>query len=382
MKKFLKDNKKIVIRISILITLLVALLTLNIFQNNTQICEWWTRTISRFYQTGIGFMFKYIPFSMMEILVIVLVIYAIYLLVRLIIYLVKKKWISALNNGLLMGILALSMVVGYVATTSLAYYRSEVPIPLYEEKVDKSKFNEVVKYFLDDFNYCSSTLEYDENGEVKMPYNYHELSKRISKEYEKLNDPYFSSFTSNPKPMLSSFLYVQFQITGMYSGLTGEVNFDTFMTHAEYPFTFAHEIAHSKGVMRENDAQLVAAYICLNSDDDFIRYSGYIYTFASLMNLCSYTGNKGDYQLMYSLMKEDIKLNYNYINKYWKEHDLLEKIGTFFNDLYLKIFGSESTDDYKDPPIVIDPGTNEIVSFSRYQKLYFQKYINDGNNLK
>lgn len=382
MKNWIKSNFVIFRRIIIILVLSFLLILLTIFQNSPDICEWWTRTFSRFFQTGIGFIIKWIPFSIVELCVLFLIGFGIYLIVRIIIDLCKKRWTFAAKKGLLIGIISLSIVVTYVSTTSLAYYRKEMPITLYEEKVDKSKFAEVTQYFLDDFNACSSSLTYEENGEVIMPYDTRTLFNNLAKEYEKLDDPYFSSFTTNPKPLLTSFLYREFQITGVYTGPTGEVNYNAFMTNGEFPFTLAHELAHSKGVMRENDAQLLAAYICLNSDDTFIRYSGYLYTFASFLNIMRYTGNKDDYSNMSRQLNEEIFANFDYINEYWAKHNLLETIGEFFNNLYLNIFGSESTEDYDDTPTIVDPGTQEITSFSRYQKLYFQKYIDEGYSLK
>ena len=382
MKKWIKENFNIFSKVILLISIIFILIVLSLFQLNPNICEWLTRTISRFYQTGIGFIFKYIPFSIIELISIALIIFGIVLIIQIIKTLVKKQYKIALNKSLIMSNIILSIVTGYVATTSLAYYRLPIPIPLYNEHVEKEKFNGVVQYFLDDYNYCSSQLEYYENGEVKMPYSRQQLANNIINQYSKIKTPYLSSFTTNPKAMLTSFLYVEFQITGVYSGLTGEVNYDYYMTNGEYPFTFAHEIAHSKGVMRENDAQLLAAYICLNSSDIYLRYSAYLYTFTSLLSLTKYTGNKDDYKNMVQQMDESIIKNYDYISKYWKEHDILGDFGEFFNNLYLKLFGGESTDSYDDTPVVVDPSTNEIKSFSRYQKLYFQRYVDLGNNLK
>lgn len=361
--------------------LIVFLIVLGIFQNDPNICEWWTRNIARGYQTFVGTIFKYLPFSFIEILILSAIGLLIFLIIRIIIDLTKKGFFKALDKLMIIAVSVLGLVTTYVMTTSLAYYRAELPIQLYEEKVDKTKFNSIVQYFLDDFNTCSQNLEYYESGEVKMPYSPNELARKIAYEYSKIKDPYFSSFTTNPKPLLTSFLFVQFQITGVYVGISGEVNYDAFMTKSEYPFTFAHELAHSKGVMRENDAQLVAAYICLNSEDDFIRYSGYMYTFTSLLSLCRYTGNKDDYNNMRKQMDEDILKNYSYISKYWEKNDLLSHIGEFFNNLYLKLFGSESTESYDDTPIIVNPGTNEITSFSRYQKLYFQTFLNKNGNI-
>lgn len=376
MKKFIKEHLTIVIRLALIVVLLILLIILTILQNNMAFCEWWTTTISRGYQTAVGAIFKYVPFSMTEIFFVSLVVFTIFLIVTLIIDFVKKRYKAGVSKISTLGLIYVGFIFTYVASTSLAYYRAPLNLNLYEEKVDKSEFREIIEYFLNDFNKCAESLSFSDDGAVVMPYSNKQLSKQIEKEYAKLNDPYFSSFTTYSKPMLSSFIYVEFQITGVYFGVLGESNYDLYMTSAEYPFTFAHEIAHSKGVMRENDAQMMAAYICLNSDDLYLRYSGYIYTFNSLLSLARYTGVKDDYKQLYNMINKDILNNYTQINKHWNDHDFLGDFAEFWNDLYLKIFGSESTDEYQDPPAVVDPETMEITSFSNYQKLYFSVYYN------
>lgn len=379
MRSFIKNHLSISIRIGIIIFLLIFLIVLSILQNNSVFCEWWTTSISRFYQTGLGFIFKYIPISFTEIFFASLVIITIFLIVTIIIDFVKKRIINGISKIITTALIYVSFIFTYVATTSLAYYREPLPIDLYEEKVDKSLFRPIIEYFLDDFNYCASQLEFKDNGEPIMPYDFSTLNRVIEKEYSKIDDPYFSSFTTYLKPMLTSFVYVEFQITGVYFGVLGEGNFNTLSTVAEFPFTFAHEIAHSKGVMRENDAQMMGAYICLNSEDTYLRYSGYIYTFNSLLSLAHYTGNSNDYRELYNMIDKNILNNYKQISAYWNEHDILRDFAEFWNDLYLKLFGSESTDEYEDTPPVVDPGTQEITSFSRYQKLYFSAYFSKND---
>jgi hypothetical protein len=375
MKKLIKNNLSIFIRLIILIVLIGFIITFTLLQTNTDFAEWWTRNISRFYQFIVGISVKHLSFSVTEIFFLLLVIGTVILLVTLIFDFVKKRINAGISKITTISLIYLSLVFVYIASTSLAYYRAPLAIDLYEEKVDKSEFYNIIKYYLDDFNKCSENLSYDDNGALIMPYSSDKLNENLEKEYEKLTNPYFSSFTTYCKPMLSSFLYVEFQITGVTFGVLGEANYDVYMTSAEYPFTFAHEMAHAKGVMRENDAQMVAAYICLNSEDYFIRYSGYIYTFNSLMNLARYTGNKGDYSELYNQINHNILNNYKQISDYWDKHDFLSDFAEFWNNLYLNIFGSDTTDSYQDPPAVVDPDTQEITKFSNYQKLYFEQYF-------
>ena len=160
-----KNRRLPIIKFIVSGALIVFLIVLGIFQNNPNICEWWTRNISRGYQTFVGAIFKYLPFSFIEILILSAIGLLIFLIIRIIIDLTKKGFFKALDKLMIIAVSVLGLATTYVMTTSLAYYRAELPIELYEEKVDKTKFNSIVQYFLDDFNSCSQNLEYYESGE-------------------------------------------------------------------------------------------------------------------------------------------------------------------------------------------------------------------------
>ena len=184
MKKLIKENKSIFVRLVIIVSLIIFLIILGIFQNNPLICEWWTRNISRFFQTSAGFLFKYIPFSITELFVLSLIGVTIWFIVWTIISLVKKRKKFALSRAIDITLIYVTFIFSYVSTTSLAYYREELQIPLYEEKVEKSEFVPIISYFLDDYNYCCSTLSYNEDGSLIMPYSASKLSRIIEEEYK------------------------------------------------------------------------------------------------------------------------------------------------------------------------------------------------------
>ena len=46
----------------------------------------------------------------------------------------------------------------------------------------------------------------------------------------------------------------------------------------------AHEMAHQRGIAREDEANFVAFLVCMESDDEYIRYS-------ALTNMLQYMGN-------------------------------------------------------------------------------------------
>ncbi|HVF49889.1 MAG TPA: DUF3810 domain-containing protein [Pyrinomonadaceae bacterium] len=79
-----------------------------------------------------------------------------------------------------------------------------------------------------------------------------------------------------PKPVYFSGLMSRMQVSGIYSPLTGEPNFNAQMPDADLPFTIAHEIAHQRGFAREDEASFVAFVACTASPHPYVRYSAYL----------------------------------------------------------------------------------------------------------
>jgi hypothetical protein len=65
-------------------------------------------------------------------------------------------------------------------------------------------------------------------------------------------------------------------ISGIYMPFVGESNIDNGLHHWEKPFSMAHEMAHGYGWTEEATANFIAYLACIQSDDAFIRYSGYL----------------------------------------------------------------------------------------------------------
>lgn len=372
--KTLKKLTSIFIRLGLILLIVILLVVFNQLRKNSDIANAWSDSFARGYQTFFGKISALVPFSLMECLIIALVVFTIITIVLFIIDFVKLKWIKGVSKILTAVLIYLLVGLSYQVSCEFNYSRDEVPLDYYDGELIKSDYKKIVNYFLDDFNYCSSKLTYLENGEVVSPYSLDEVNRIALEEYKKLDDPYFYDRSVKAKPMFLSFLYREFQITGVYFAPFGEVNINTMATNGEIAFNVCHELAHSKGVMRENDAQNVAAFITLNSDDYFFRYSGYINTFSSIFSIINYTGDSNDKAEASSKIDSNITRNLSYINKYWSGHDLLGKVGNWINNLYIKMLGGSGTTDYNDTPITINPSTNEITSLSNYQKLYFAKY--------
>ena len=374
----MKKYKGITIKAILIVLLVIFTVILAILKTNSDICEVWTRGFARVYQSSIGMLFKWIPFSLTEVLVVTIVIVGIILLVQFIRRLVQRKYSEGINKMLIILLIVSSVIALYQATAEMAYNRHSQPIQVYEEKVEKTEFRKINDYFIKDMNEVSKDLQFEENGDLICPYSISEMNDLLAEEFKRLDndyDGYFTSFTTRAKPMVSSFIYRELHITGVTFMPTTEGNINYLNVNALKPITFAHEILHTKGVMKEEDADFIALYLMLTSNNSYFRYSGYYFSLSSLNYLASLTGVETDYEEVINSLNINYKNNRAYGSQYWKEHNAFADFGNWINDLYLKISGEkEGTDSYNDTPTHVDPDKKEVISFSLYQKLYFKLY--------
>ena len=378
MLSLMKKYKGITIKAILIVVLIIFTVILVILKSNRDICEAWTRSFARFYQSSIGTLFKWIPFSITEVLIVAMVVIGMILLTQFTICLLKGKYAEGVNKMLIIFLVATSVIALYQATAEMAYNRQSQPIAVYEEKVEKTEFKKINDYFIKDMNKVTKDLEFEESGEVVCPYSIGEMNSLLEEEFHRLDkdyDGYFTTFTTRAKPMVSSFIYRELHITGVTFMPTTEGNINYLNVNALKPLTFAHEILHTKGVMKEEDADFVALYLMLTSNNSYFRYSGYYFSLSSLNYLASLTDVPTDYEEVINSLNNNYKNNRNYGSKYWKEHNAFADFGNWVNDLYLKISGEkEGTDSYNDTPTHVDPEKREVISFSLYQKLYFKLY--------
>ena len=375
MRKFLA----LIVRIGIILFLAVLLIIFMILKMSPTICEAWTRGFARFIGSVMSAITKNIPFSLTEVFFALMIIGIIVLLVLAILSLRKLKLITMCNRLLDIAFIVLLSVNLYTISCEFAYKRKEMPLPYYESEVVRTEHIPIFNYYANDVNYCISQLEFTEKGEVKTDMSLSSLAKEVIKAYKIIEgDKYFASHFGGVKPMVSSFLYREFQITGVTYSPLAEANINVLNTKTDLPITVAHELAHTKGVMREDDANKLAFYVCLNSDHPYLRYSAYASYFYQMEAITTSYYLTDEERA--NLVKVDPMLSKtrSYEREFWKKHNLLGKIGDWINNLYIKSSGvKEGTTSYSGgTEYVHDPTTSKLIP-SLYQKLFFEKYYRE-----
>ena len=372
------------------ITLLVILFLIGLFNILKQfpaIAEAWTTGFGQFYFSVVAPTISWLPFSATELYFVIIGVIIIVSIVQLIRRFIKHKPVEGVKKILKIFNIVVATILTYTITFEFGYKRYPVDLPFYDEKVPNTEFKDIYNYFANDLNNCMSQLEFAENGDLMINKSFKEVSELVEKSYEIVDSDYFFKTTVRAKPMASSFIYRELQITGVTFAPFGEPNVNYLSTNLELPFVIAHEIAHTKGVMRENEANQVAFYVCLNSDDVYLRFSAYAIYFYQLSIIA------GDSYMSKADQSELVKVNYNYMlsrkyaSDYWKDHDLMTKIGDWFNNLYIKSSGdpegtasySGGTSSESGDPTPEDP-TLLTLHPSQYQKLFFENYYRNKDS--
>lgn len=78
-----------------------------------------------------------------------------------------------------------------------------------------------------------------------------------------------------PKESLMSSLMSKVAIAGYMNPMFIEINLNKDLSAVEFPFSYAHEAAHALGITDEGEANLLAFMACTSSEMPEVRYSGY-----------------------------------------------------------------------------------------------------------
>lgn len=94
---------------------------------------------------------------------------------------------------------------------------------------------------------------------------------------------YFGIRRGPAKPVAASFLLSRMLILGFYSPWTGEANYNRDMPGCKLPHTIAHEKAHQRLITNESEANFLGYLSCACSDDSYVRYSAYLFAQRQLL---------------------------------------------------------------------------------------------------
>ena len=350
MKAFFQKNRSVPIWASVsIIVALISAVVYAIAINSRAVADYINGTLSVFIRR-IGSYITYIfPFSVFELILICLV----PIIIALTVVFVKRADNRKSRIRTIFSLVALVslLLTSYVYTLGIGYHTTPVSRRMGIEDspdITKEQIYSTAWIVQSQVNIISDRLGAD--GVTVMPYGIDELSDKIVAAYDVFLEEYpiLTNFTSRAKPVHFSGVMSDLRITGIYSFFTGEANVNCGV-YPDFvlPFAVAHEFAHQRGVCRENEANFVAFLVCISSDDDFIKYSGYLNLYQYLSS-AAYRADKEAYSELAHGLSDVARTDLKRYNEVYEEHEdsLLGEINDKVNDYYLKMNGTQGTVTY------------------------------------
>ena len=308
--------------------------------------------ITKYVASGVRFTLAkltgWIPFSLAEMIIIILPL----LLIALIVIGIKvvrsnKKYAYSRYICTLLSIIVtfyslfvFTLGTGYQGRT--LYEKLGVEKPKYE---DSSDLLALCEYLRDNAKECAKDITFNELTGSVMPYSRDELNDLLNDACIKAAEKYdfISPLRSNFKHVILSHYMTYTHISGVYTYYTGESNINTNFPDYTLPYTAAHEMAHQRGIAPENEANFVAYLICMESDDNYIRYSAYL-NLLEYVQSTLYKADKSAYSAFSYTLGEEIYLEFRAYNAFFDEYrqNVVANVSQAVNDTYLKAQGQSA----------------------------------------
>mgnify|MGYP000858018510 CR=1 FL=1 len=282
-----------------------------------------------------------LPFSFAETILIIFSLAAIFYIALKLVCIIKRKSFRLFGDLLLNILSAISVIYFlFIILWGLNYYRlpySKIA-GLDVRPASVSELRQVCGSLIDRANTLREKVHQNGKGCMYIYGGYKSAFKRAHTGFDNASktNPKLFSLYGFPKPVLLSKLMSYTGITGVYFPYTGEANVNIDQPDSMILSTACHEMAHQRGFAREDEANYISYFVCMQNPDADFQYSGVLLALINSMNAL-YTHDKKAYleltKKYSSGLIRDLKQN----NLYWKKHEgNLQKISDRINDAYLK----------------------------------------------
>lgn len=286
-------------------------------------------------------------FSVMEILLIGLALWAAIYLVRTVVLTVREKGRrgSRIYRSVLF-VLCVSLTIadGFCLLWGINYWTDtfQEKSGIYAQPVAQEDLLNVTVYVARNLLAAADEVERDENGVFAVPQE--EIFSYAPHVYDHLEQemPFLTFDDTGVKPMMFSRIMSAMDFTGFYCPYTGEPNVNVDSPSFMLPATAAHEMAHQRGIASEQECNFLAILASTTCDDAAYRYSGWLKAFIHVGNAL-YDVQPEIYWAIRDQLPDGVKADFAYNKAYWDQFrdTVVQKASTTAYDQLLKVYGDE-----------------------------------------
>jgi len=312
--------------------------------------RWFSMGVYRIFTETYGRVFGYLPFSVAQFLIILLpvcgllyVSYEIYLIAR------PRKWFDDQKPRKIYAIRLVANIacvagiywIMFTLLTGLNYARIEFgeTIGLDTRPSYVSELAALTEILVAHANELSPQVTRNEYGHmIVSAASMTALSRDARDIFRAAGDQWsvLRGYTPRAKPILYSRLFSHMRITGVFVPWTMEAHVNVDVPHFHIPATMLHELAHFRGIMREDEANFIAWLVGYHSGNVCFMYSGTMLALSYAAGQLSRHDRAEHTRIMGNLcyyVQLDRRANW----EYWQQFEgPLAEISQAANDAYLR----------------------------------------------
>lgn len=302
------------------LTLPVVLMALFAFaKSDRSVMDGWVFGVVGPMEQFFGRLWSVFPFSVAEVLCVLVVAFALFCLVWAVVRLVRGQgWGDFARRMLWLCVLVLWIVAGLDWLWNASYYASGFSrrSGLEAQAVCVEELEAVTAGFARVAGHLAPQVPRDEEGRFAV--SRQECLDRGVSAYEGLGEQY--EFLDIPavraKPLRCSRLQSILGFTGIYFPFTGEANVNVDAPACLLPATIAHEMAHQRMVAAEEEANFVGIAACLTGEDVVYAYSGSLMGLIHLSNAL-YRADPQRWEIIRAQLGPEVLADLQENNDYW-----------------------------------------------------------------
>jgi hypothetical protein len=136
--------------------------------------------------------------------------------------------------------------------------------------------------------------------------------------------------------MIFSLFFAKLGVSGYFGPFFNEIHLNSKLLPMDYPFVLSHEKAHQFGVTSEAEANFVAFVICINSEDQKLKYSG---CESLLLYFLKDATHRKDYHEIFDKIDKRVIADLRSRQKYYLglQNEGMSDMQTAANNAYLKV---------------------------------------------
>lgn len=327
-------------RHAVLLISLAWLAAYFLLRENRAVMNFLCKALVRPWHAFAGRLFSAVPFSVTEWVILFLAALGVVLLVLLIVQLIRRRWAKAYRTGMTILSVSAAMFALFCLWWGVLYYSDSFTeqAGLERRNISVQELETVTRYFAEQASAAGEHVERGEDGVFRADKS--DIFRRSPDIYGGAEQifPCLAAPAVRAKPVLLSRLLSYIRYTGFFFPYTAEANLNADSPVCLLPSTIAHELAHLRGVAREDEANFCAVVACMESGDEDYRYSGALLAYIYLGNAL-YSADYDAWREVYSTLSENVRADLRANNDYWVQFetpaaDVSEKVYESFLQTY------------------------------------------------